>query len=78
MASTSHLLLSVLKLLFLARFSALIVAVLVLIWALAFKTSFLPHSPSHQDLIYDVLHPLLMVIGFILISGEDGFRVQEI
>ncbi|KAA3455550.1 PHF5-like protein [Gossypium australe] len=32
----------------------------------------LPHSslPSQEDLIYAVLHPLLMVIGFILISGE--------
>ncbi|XP_058088349.1 probable transmembrane ascorbate ferrireductase 4 [Magnolia sinica] len=53
-----------------ARISALIVAILVLIWALAFQTSFLPHSSSHEDLIYSVLHPLLMVIGFILVSGE--------
>ncbi|XAR65376.1 Ascorbate ferrireductase (transmembrane) [Bertholletia excelsa] len=61
---------SQLPLLLFARFSALIVAVLVLIWALAFKTSFLPHSPSQEELIYAVLHPLLMVIGFIVISGE--------
>ncbi|KAK6157710.1 hypothetical protein DH2020_011958 [Rehmannia glutinosa] len=56
--------------LFFARFSACIVAVLVLIWALHFKTSFIPHNPSQEGLIYSVLHPLLMVIGFILISGE--------
>ncbi|KAH7840494.1 hypothetical protein Vadar_017663 [Vaccinium darrowii] len=61
---------SLLPLLFFARLSALIVALLVLIWALGFKTSFLPHSPSSELLIYSVLHPLLMVIGFILISGE--------
>uniref|UniRef100_A0A5B7C662 ascorbate ferrireductase (transmembrane) n=1 Tax=Davidia involucrata TaxID=16924 RepID=A0A5B7C662_DAVIN len=61
---------SLLSLLLFARISALIVAVLVLIWALAFKTSFLPRSHSQEDLIYAVLHPLLMVIGFILISGE--------
>ncbi|PIN00443.1 cytochrome b [Handroanthus impetiginosus] len=53
-----------------ARFSACVVAVLVLIWALHFKSSFIPLSPSQEDLIYAVLHPLLMVIGFILISGE--------
>ncbi|KAL8518320.1 hypothetical protein ACS0TY_009621 [Phlomoides rotata] len=53
-----------------ARFSACTVAVLVLTWALHFKTSFIPQSPSQEDLIYAVLHPLLMVIGFILISGE--------
>nr|XP_043606869.1 probable transmembrane ascorbate ferrireductase 4 [Erigeron canadensis] len=59
------------SLLFLARFSATIVAILVLTWALYFTTSFLPHhTPSQHDLIYSVLHPLLMVIGFILISGE--------
>ncbi|KAK6134061.1 hypothetical protein DH2020_032206 [Rehmannia glutinosa] len=56
--------------LFFARFSACIVAVLVLIWALHFKTSFISHNPSQEGLIYSVLHPLLMVIGFILIIGE--------
>ncbi|PSR91212.1 Transmembrane ascorbate ferrireductase [Actinidia chinensis var. chinensis] len=61
---------SLFPLLIFARLSALIVAVLVLIWALGFKTSFLPNTPSHEDLIYAVLHPLFMVIGFILISGE--------
>ncbi|CAK9144232.1 unnamed protein product [Ilex paraguariensis] len=61
---------SALSLLLFARISALTVAVLVLIWALHFKTSFLPHSHSQEDLIYAVLHPLFMVIGFILISGE--------
>ncbi|KHG22144.1 putative transmembrane ascorbate ferrireductase 4 -like protein [Gossypium arboreum] len=55
-----------------ARISGILVAALVLSWALLFKSSFLPHSslPSQEDLIYAVLHPLLMVIGFILISGE--------
>ncbi|XP_052199538.1 probable transmembrane ascorbate ferrireductase 4 [Diospyros lotus] len=61
---------SSLPLVLFARLSASIVATLVIIWALAFKTSFLPNSPSQEDLIYAVLHPLLMVIGFILISGE--------
>ncbi|OVA06767.1 Cytochrome b561 [Macleaya cordata] len=67
---------SLLPLLVLARISGLLVAVLVLIWALAFKTSFLPHSSSSSSTLefaglnYNVLHPLLMVIGFILISGE--------
>ncbi|KAH9625066.1 hypothetical protein KSS87_010556 [Heliosperma pusillum] len=54
-----------------ARISAASVALLVLTWALAFKTSFTPPSPTSQHkFIYDVLHPLLMVIGFIIISGE--------
>ncbi|KAI4313983.1 hypothetical protein L6164_026926 [Bauhinia variegata] len=53
-----------------ARISGLVVALLVLFWALAFKSSFLSHSLSQRDLVYAALHPLLMVIGFILISGE--------
>ncbi|KAH7516598.1 hypothetical protein FEM48_Zijuj10G0152100 [Ziziphus jujuba var. spinosa] len=61
---------TLLPLLFFARISGLLVAMLVLFWALAFKSSFLSHSASQEDLIYSVLHPLLMVIGFILISGE--------
>ncbi|KDP29351.1 hypothetical protein JCGZ_18272 [Jatropha curcas] len=61
---------SLFPLLFFARISGLIVAALVISWALLFKSSFLPQSSSHEDLIYAVLHPLLMVIGFILISGE--------
>ncbi|XP_077242486.1 cytochrome b561/ferric reductase transmembrane protein family isoform X1 [Tasmannia lanceolata] len=61
---------SSLPLLIFARISALTVAFLVLIWALVFQTSFLPLSSSHEDLIYAVLHPLFMVIGFILVSGE--------
>ncbi|KAK7348883.1 hypothetical protein VNO80_23630 [Phaseolus coccineus] len=61
---------SLLPLLFFARVAGLAVAVLVLIWALAFKSSFLTPSLSQQDLLYAVLHPLLMVIGFILLSGE--------
>ncbi|XP_027362752.1 probable transmembrane ascorbate ferrireductase 4 [Abrus precatorius] len=67
MATVSH---SLLPLLFFARVSGLAVAVLVLFWPLAFKSSFLTPSLSQQDLIYAVLHPLLMVIGFILLSGE--------
>ncbi|KAM7274758.1 hypothetical protein ACFE04_016624 [Oxalis oulophora] len=54
----------------LARLSGIIVATLVLSWALIFKSSFIPHSSSQEQLIYSVLHPLFMVIGFILISGE--------
>lgn len=61
---------SLLRVLVLARLSAMAVALLVLVWALVFKSSFVPHSSSPNDLIYSVLHPLLMVIGFILISGE--------
>ncbi|KAL3510867.1 hypothetical protein ACH5RR_030268 [Cinchona calisaya] len=57
-------------LIFFARLSAFIVALLLVIWALYFQTSFIPQSSSQEDLIYAVLHPLLMVIGFILVSGE--------
>ncbi|KAF1864028.1 hypothetical protein Lal_00031184 [Lupinus albus] len=57
-------------LLFFARVSGLAVILLVLFWALSFNSSFLPSSLSQQDLIYSVLHPLLMVIGFIILSGE--------
>ncbi|KAK9021407.1 hypothetical protein V6N11_011396 [Hibiscus sabdariffa] len=55
-----------------ARISGIAVAALVLSWALLFNSSFLPHSPvsSQEDPIFAILHPLLMVIGFILISGE--------
>ncbi|GJQ93463.1 probable transmembrane ascorbate ferrireductase 4 [Tanacetum coccineum] len=59
-----------LSLMFLARLIATLVTILVLTWALFFTTSFVPHTLSQRDLIYSVLHPLLMVIGFILISGE--------
>lgn len=45
---------SMLPLLFFARASGLVVAALVLSWALAFKSSFLPHSSSQEDLIYAV------------------------
>ncbi|GMH01847.1 hypothetical protein Nepgr_003686 [Nepenthes gracilis] len=62
---------SLLPLLVCARIAAILVAVLVLIWALAFKTTFIPHSLSAQEsFFYDALHPLLMVIGFIIVSGE--------
>ncbi|XP_062111220.1 probable transmembrane ascorbate ferrireductase 4 [Humulus lupulus] len=61
-----------LPLLFLARLTGLLVAALVSFWALAFNSSFLPHSAtaSQEYFVYSVLHPLCMVIGFILISGE--------
>ncbi|KAK0572935.1 hypothetical protein LWI29_000635 [Acer saccharum] len=61
---------STVPLLFFARMLGLMVSILVILWALGYKSSFLPHSNSQEDLIYSVLHPLLMVIGFILISGE--------
>ncbi|XP_062157699.1 probable transmembrane ascorbate ferrireductase 4 [Alnus glutinosa] len=61
---------SIAPLLFFARVSGLAVAVLVIFWALAFKSSFPPHSSSQQYLIFAALHPLFMVIGFILVSGE--------
>ncbi|KAF5205382.1 Cytochrome b561 [Thalictrum thalictroides] len=66
MASVSP---SLLPLLIIARVSGLIVAGLVLIWALVFQTSFIPHHRP-ENFIYSLLHPLLMVIGFIVISGE--------
>nr|GMD15264.1 probable transmembrane ascorbate ferrireductase 4 [Ipomoea batatas] len=71
------LLLSPFSLLLLARVSASIVALLVLTWAVHFQTSFIPHSPSQDDLIYAVLHPLLMVIGFILVSGEGSRNMKK-
>ncbi|KAI3938441.1 hypothetical protein MKW98_015340 [Papaver atlanticum] len=53
-----------------ARLSGLLVAVLVLVWGLSFRSNFLSHtSPTHTH-IYSVLHYLVMVIGFVLISGE--------
>ncbi|MQL93614.1 hypothetical protein Taro_026265 [Colocasia esculenta] len=63
----------------LARLTAVAVAGLVTFWALGFQTSFLQaatdddvHSSAtaQLDFIYSVLHPLLMVIGFILLTGE--------
>ncbi|CAF1709105.1 BnaCnng29610D [Brassica napus] len=45
-----------------ARLSGLVIAVLVVYWALLLV--------PHQGLTYSTLHPLLMVIGFILVSGE--------
>ncbi|GMN38835.1 hypothetical protein TIFTF001_008073 [Ficus carica] len=59
-----------LPLLFFARVAGIFVATLVVFWALSFKSSFLLHTASQEDLIYSALHPLLMVIGFILVSGE--------
>ncbi|KAM5567614.1 putative transmembrane ascorbate ferrireductase 4 [Rosa sericea] len=66
---------SVVPLLFLARISGLLVAVLVSIWAISFRSSFHHHSSESspqedQGITYSALHPLFMVIGFILISGE--------
>ncbi|KAM0983657.1 hypothetical protein ACFX2C_011175 [Malus domestica] len=63
---------SLVPLLFFARISGFAVAALVIFWAFSFKSSFLPHSSPQEDqgLIYSALHPLFMVIGFILISGE--------
>ncbi|KAI3854376.1 hypothetical protein MKW92_006832 [Papaver armeniacum] len=53
-----------------ARLSGLLVAALVLVWCLSFRSNFLSHtSPTHTH-IYSVLHYLVMVIGFVLISGE--------
>ncbi|KAI0523158.1 hypothetical protein KFK09_005550 [Dendrobium nobile] len=67
----------------LARLWGFVVAGLLLYWAFNFKSSFLPHSASlggdgegdgdaisQLDHIYSALHPLLMVIGFILLNGE--------
>ncbi|KAK9118439.1 hypothetical protein Scep_016532 [Stephania cephalantha] len=68
--SSSNSVKPVLPLLVFARASALVVAALVLTWTLSFKTSFTPHSSTHQDLIYAALHPVFMVIGFIVVSGE--------
>ncbi|KAK1437629.1 hypothetical protein QVD17_03423 [Tagetes erecta] len=64
-------------LLVVSRVCASLVAILVLTWALFFTT-----KPLN---IYSVLHPLLMVIGLILISGEgilvhrwlDGSRKRK-
>ncbi|XP_022150472.1 probable transmembrane ascorbate ferrireductase 4 isoform X1 [Momordica charantia] len=61
---------SLVPLLIFARIFALLVAVLVFVWALAFSSSFHHRSPSREDHIFDVLHPLFMVIGLILLSGE--------
>ncbi|XP_020268603.1 LOW QUALITY PROTEIN: probable transmembrane ascorbate ferrireductase 4 [Asparagus officinalis] len=65
------------RIMVLVRASGLLVAVLLLIWAFGFRASFLPHSnsgdssdTSQMGHLYSALHPLLMVIGFILLSGE--------
>ncbi|KAI3882861.1 hypothetical protein MKW92_034967 [Papaver armeniacum] len=63
-SSTSHLIVF-------ARLSGLLVAVLVLVWGLSFRSNFLSHTSSTHDAhMYSVLHVLVMVIGFVLISGE--------
>ncbi|KAL6186641.1 hypothetical protein ACLB2K_042761 [Fragaria x ananassa] len=70
---------SLVPLLLLARISGLLVAVLVLIWTFSFRSSFHHHSTDEsfvsfpqqdQGTTYSALHPLFMVIGFILLSGE--------
>ncbi|XP_078431261.1 cytochrome b561/ferric reductase transmembrane protein family isoform X1 [Wolffia australiana] len=62
-----------------ARITAASAAGLVLFWAFNFPGSFLPAAATSSafssytlqlDYIYSVLHPLLMVIGFILLTGE--------
>ncbi|KAK1302730.1 putative transmembrane ascorbate ferrireductase 4 [Acorus calamus] len=59
----------------LARLTSSAVAALVLVWALAFPSSF---TSSHSNQIYSVLHPLLMVIGLIIISGEAIMAHQSL
>ncbi|KFK44554.1 hypothetical protein AALP_AA1G271700 [Arabis alpina] len=54
------------SLVLLARLWGLVIAVIVVYWALLFKSSFVPR----QGLTNSTLHALLMVIGFILVSGE--------
>ncbi|KAJ6807330.1 putative transmembrane ascorbate ferrireductase 4 [Iris pallida] len=69
------------RVLLMARVSGLAVAALVLVWTFGFRTSFLPHPSSSNssspppptlrlDHLYSALHPVLMVIGFILLGGE--------
>ncbi|CAN0870457.1 Probable transmembrane ascorbate ferrireductase 4 [Linum grandiflorum] len=53
-----------LPLLLWARISALTVAALFLYWTL------LSYSSSQDSFLYAARHPLLMVIGFIFVSGE--------
>ncbi|RZC45041.1 hypothetical protein C5167_037990 [Papaver somniferum] len=61
-----------------ARLSGLLVAVLVLVWGLSFRSNFLSHtSPTHTR-IYSVLHYLVMVIGFVLISGEGSRNLKKL
>ncbi|CAA7036343.1 unnamed protein product [Microthlaspi erraticum] len=54
------------SLVLLARLSGLVIALLVLYWALLLKSNFVPR----QGLTNSTLHALLMVIGFIFVSGE--------
>ncbi|CAK9316824.1 unnamed protein product [Citrullus colocynthis] len=61
---------SLTPLLIFARIFGLLVAVLVFVWAFAFSSSFGHRSPARDDHLFDVLHPLFMVIGLILLSGE--------
>ncbi|ONK68946.1 uncharacterized protein A4U43_C05F17690 [Asparagus officinalis] len=73
------------RIMVLVRASGLLVAVLLLIWAFGFRASFLPHSnsgdssdTSQMGHLYSALHPLLMVIGFILLSGEVDTGISQI
>ncbi|XP_072993878.1 probable transmembrane ascorbate ferrireductase 4 [Typha latifolia] len=61
----------------LARLASLLVAVLVLVWSLAFRSTVLlstsaaaAAATTHFDHLYSVLHHILMVVGFILLGGE--------
>ncbi|RZC66843.1 hypothetical protein C5167_010545 [Papaver somniferum] len=66
------------NLIVIARLSGLLVAVLVLVWGLSFRSNFLSHtSPTHTH-IYSVLHYLVMVIGFVLISGEGSRNLKKL
>ncbi|KAI3978096.1 hypothetical protein MKX01_032473 [Papaver californicum] len=71
-SSTSHLFVF-------ARLSGLLVAVLVLVWGLSFRSNFLSHTSSTHDAhMYSVLHVLVMVIGFALISGEGSRNLKKL
>lgn len=57
-------------LLFLARFSASAVALLVIIWALHFKASFIPQSPSQEQHIYAVReNPFFFLHSWFLLNA---------
>ncbi|RZC74789.1 hypothetical protein C5167_050266 [Papaver somniferum] len=71
-SSTSHLIVF-------ARLSGLLVAVLVLVWGLSFRSNFLSHTSSTHDAhMYSVFHVLVMVIGFVLISGEGSRNSKKL
>ncbi|KAE8661392.1 hypothetical protein F3Y22_tig00113725pilonHSYRG00062 [Hibiscus syriacus] len=55
-----------------ARISGILVAALVLSWALLFKSSFLPHSPvsSQED-------PILLYIGTQMVACFEEFEERR-